>query len=452
MIALSGILCLSIFCICVSRVVGDINSVKPDPFSVTGDIYDMNMVMESAVIESKKLGEPLRIDVSYLPEYKKMKCPVVYITDGHWRRIDHKYFHYLAKKGIIPPVIVVGIGYPEEFSAKQIQDTRMVDLVFSSEQFLSSVQTEIVPYVEARHLCDTSSRYILGASAGGHFSAYAFLKNALDGKMFFRGYIGSSAYLPATNLIDRYKSLRKRDLPDNVSLYLTYGGDEDRKAFVMPNDRLFEIIDNAKIGGLSFYHYVYPGRDHYTNTRPTLVDGLRMFLGKTGKRSVGLKDMPYDSFLYDFNHSVSVFDWEAHNAFTGVEHASDKGLSPGGRKGSLKVNVDFGKAETGIVETTFDHFENLAEKNIEFNLFVPEELAKAGYRYRFRIASTYEWRSDESEDGVIDKSGWNRLTYRWKNKTKNGDATLARGFSLIIQKPGSAPAWKGALYFDNIRW
>jgi predicted alpha/beta superfamily hydrolase len=451
-IIISGILCLSIFCIWVSRVVGDNNPVKSDPFSVTNDIYDMDMVMESTVIESKKLGEPLRIDVSYLPEYKKMKCPVVYITDGHWRRIDHKYFHYLAKKGLIPPVIVVGIGYPKEFSAKQIWDTRTVDLIFSPEPFLASLQTEIAPYVEGRYSCDPASRYILGASAGGHFSAYAFLKNALDGKMFFKGYIGSSAYLPETNLIDRYKSLRTRELSENVSLYLAYGGDEDKATFVWPNDQLFEIVDKAEIKGLSFYHYVYPGRDHYTNTRPTLVDGLRMFLGKPGKRSVGLKDLSYDTFSYDFSHSVSVFDWEAHDAFIGVTHVSDKGLSSNGGKGSLRVNADFGKAATGIIETTFDHFENLAEKNIEFNLLVPEELVKAGYRYRFRIVSTYEWRSDESEDGVIKKSGWNRLVYRWKNKTKNGDATLARGFSLVIQKPDSAPEWKGDLYFDNIQW
>jgi enterochelin esterase-like enzyme len=423
------------------------------PFAVGEDIYHFNIKMESWVTTPKLTPYKFQIDASMLPESEKLRnLPVIYVTDGQWRRMDHKYIHYLTYKKLIPPVLVVGIGYPEEYDAGQV---RMGDLISQAGSFLAELETEIIPQVEKKYSVNPKQRYLFGASAGGYFTVYSFLKNSLNSNPLFHGYIGSSSYLPGTEANSLVKELVSEPRELNTRLYLTYGAKESFFDFVSPNDKLFKSLENKNIKKLHFWHHVYPGSDHFTNTRLTLIDGLRLFLGNEAARGIGAVDFNYKSYHYDFKTNTQFYDWNS-NVFVKNSWDPNPSNSREQDSGSVKVAADFSKYDSLKFETSSVFFESFADRVLEVNVRIPEDLVKLKYTLNFYINSTapgsLQWIQDNSEPFAISKSGWNTFRYKWRGKSVYGNLDCIRGFGLTIERPKSAPVWKGDLYFDDIRW
>lgn len=423
------------------------------PFKVDYDIYNFNIKMDSWVVTPKHTRYKLQIDVSMLPESEKLKnLPVIYVTDGQWRRMDHKYIHYLTYKKMIPPVVVVGIGYPEEYDAGQVRET---DLRSQPGNFLTELEKEIIPQVEEKYSIDPKRRFLFGASNGGHFTVYSFLINSLNSNPIFCGYIGSSSYLPGTDVIDLAEKLASKERELNSYLYLTYGAKESNYSFGGPNNKLYKILENKNIKKLHFWHHVYPGSDHFTNTRLTLIDGLRLFLGNEQAKGIGAVDLNYKSYCYDFKTNIQVYDWNT-NIFTGNSWATDPQYSHDKDPGSFKVVADFSKYDMLKFETSSVLFEDFGDRELEVNVNIPEDLAKLKYNLLFFIYSTAvnsgQWITDASKPIQFTKSGWNTFRYKWHGQVISGNINCIRGFGVVIERPKSAPVWKGDLYFDDIRW
>lgn len=418
--------------------------VRDCPLEVGTDLYNFNIQMDSFILNPKNSPFKLQIDLSYLPGTEKLhRVPTVYLTDGQWRRMDHKYVHYLTYKKIIPPVVVVGIGYPEEYDAGQV---RVTDLLIRADNFLKTIQKEIIPAVEKRFDTDPNNRILFGASYGGYYSAYAFLTNALAGDSSFKSYIGSSPYLPGTNIYKLANKLASQERMLSTNLYLAYGDTESVSEYDTPNRQLNKILESPKLKGLNFIHHVYPGGDHYNCTRMTLIDGLRLFLGNNSAKGVGASDLSYATFTYDFKTTTQLYDWNTN-------FYSDLSYSPN-FSGSAKVHADFSKYSSLKFETSSVFFEKLADREIEFNIFIPEDLAKLNYKLKFHIYSTFDmpWIMDTSEDFKISKSGWNTFKYKWRGHKISGNIDCIRGFGVSLEKGKQSPPWKGTLYFDNIKW
>jgi predicted alpha/beta superfamily hydrolase len=417
--------------------------------TVGQDLFDLDMRMESTVVESTRLGARLQLDVSWLAGTEKLSdLPVVYVTDGHWRRIDHKYVHYLVARKLIPPVIVVGIGYPE---GVDVMRTRTKDFVAAPDPFLAAIRAEIIPWVESRFRCDPRQRILFGASMGGYFSLYTLRQSALAGEPWFLGYVAASSYQGDAAL--SLGELRGKVVP--AQLYLTYGGREDRSGHGMippPNSALFRALDNGTPAKLQVVHHLYPQADHYMTTRPTLVDGVRVILGTKEGRGIGFADLSLEHVQYDFRSSVQVYEWEPTSALRAVALSGEGAPALEGPTRSLQVSADFTVEKSGRLSTTFDHFEDLADNELVFPIYVPESLAKLGYEARFFLSSTYQWREDLGEPVKLDRPGWKRLTYSWKGKARAGDPALARSVGVVIVRPEGAPAWKGELFLDGIGW
>lgn len=425
------------------------------PFSIEKDIYDFNLAMESFMVDPEYTDYKLQVDLSYLPENKGLpNVPVIYMTDGQWRRIDHKYIHYLTYKKMIPPVIVAGVGYPKEVPADL---ARTYDLLYDPRSFLKEMTEEIIPLVEEKHNVDQNRRILFGASTGGHFVVYAFLQNALDSRKTFSGYIGSSPHLLRTRVFGVAEELISRKREIDAGLYLAYGQKESSYAYGSPNKRLFAILDRGNLGKLRFQHRVYPGADHYSTTRLTLVDGLRLLLGGADRTSApqqaGAIDLSYKTFFYDFRTSTQFYDW---NTNFGVEcgYSTDPRYSVDGQPGSVRVSADFGQCKELVFKTSSVYFEDFAAKEIEFSVYIPEDLAGLGYELRFLLHSTIDmnWITDRSEAFTIDQSGWNTFQYKWRGKPITGNIDCIRGFGVIISGKKESPAWSGDLYFDDIHW
>ncbi len=423
------------------------------PFKVDYDVYDFNITMESFIIKPQNTTTEFQIDISYLPESKNLKnLPVIYVTDGQWRRMDHKYIHYLTYKKIIPPVIVAGIGYPEKYDAGQV---RIPDLLLKPENFLKAVQKEIIPMVERKISSDPQKRIIFGASCGGHFVAYAFLKNSLAKDATFWGYIGSSPYLlgPGSKVLDLARELASKTRVITSHLYLAYGELEGQEDYHTPNDTLFKILESKRLKDFRFLHHIYPGSDHSTNTRLTLIDGLRLLLGDRNHRGIGAIDLNYGTFKYDFKTTTQYYDWQT-NVFAQNSYAAGPKYSTDQNPGSFKVAADFTKYNSLNFNTSSVYFENFADQELEVNIYIPEDLAQLGYSLQFLIYSTFSapWITDTSENFPLQKSGWNTFKYKWRGKVVHGNADCIRGFGVMINRPETAPTWKGELYFDGIKW
>ncbi|HEY1405501.1 MAG TPA: alpha/beta hydrolase-fold protein, partial [Spirochaetota bacterium] len=378
-----------------------------DSFVVGEDIYDQDMVMESVVIPSKNIDSKIRIDISYIKGTERLSnLPAVYMTDGHWRRIDHKYIHYLSKRKLIPPVLVVGVGYVE---GADIQRIRITDLVVKPEPFLTALRDEVIPLVEKRFSCDQNKRILLGASAGGFFSVYSFFENLSSNRVVFTGFVGSSAYFPSLDPSYFCEGVGKFKGNVPVYLYLSYGGQEDislpalqnvNDRISAPNKLLFDTIEKLAVKNLVFVHRFNPETDHYTNTRVTYVEGTALAFANGPRVKESFRDLSYGTFHYDFNSPSEMYDWESSGAVRQMTYAA-KDPSSGG-SGCIVMNGDFAHDDSGRFGTTFDHFEDLYGKTISFRLYVPQTMVGKCTAV-FTLASTYNWKEDIGEPVTIDK-------------------------------------------------
>ncbi len=431
---------------------GTILAGAPDkPFRVGYDIYDLDIRMNSFVLKPKNTQYNLQIDISCLPGTENLpNLPVIYVTDGQWRRMDHKYVHYLTYKKIIPPVIVAAIGYTEADNADQ---ARIVDLFVRPERFLKEIKEEIIPRVEKAFSADPAKRILFGASLGGHFAAFAFLTNSLQSDATFAGFLGASPYLIQSNVFKLAQELAAQQRAIGAGLYLSYGANESESEYHSPNNTLFKLLEKNNWQGFRFFHHVYPNADHFDTTRLTLIDGLRLLLGDERFKGVGAVDLDYRSYCYDFKTAAQYYDWKT-NRFAANSLATDPQRSLDPDSGSFKVAADFSQYRALNFETASVYFPGFAEREVEANVYIPDDLARLGYSLKFLIYSTFTmpWIADTSESFPLQKSGWNTFRYQWRGKKAAGNLDRIRGFGVIVERPEKAPAWKGELFFDNIQW
>ena len=439
-------------------LVGSLQAQKLEKsFKVGVDLYNFDYQMETLVIKPKDLVNKIQLEISYLPEAKNLKnLPVIYLTDGQWRRMDHKYIHYLTYKKIIPPVIVVGVGYTEEANVGQ---ARWVDMVMKPEALIKVFKTEIIPLVESKYRINAAERYLFGASNGGYFVTYACMKSCLEVDRTFAGFIGSSPYLATEDgVVDAQKMAQElvaKQRKFQTKLYLAYGQKEGIWEYQQPNNELFQTLEHQILKGLNFIHHVYPDSDHFSNTRLTLIDGLRLFLGKKVNQAVGAVDLKYQSYQYQFKHNTEFYDWNT-NFVAANSYCTDQKYSLDKKSGSFEVKADFSKYNSLNFQTSSVYFEGLADRKVEFNIYIPQDLAKLKYSVRLMIYSTHpgqmEWQADYSESFPIIKAGWNTFQCKWRGQKVTGNLDCIRGFGITIDKSQAAVAWQGKLYFDNIGW
>lgn len=420
------------------------------PFAVDYDIYNSDIQMDSFTIKPQNTDTPIQIDLSYLQGNKDLKgLPVIYMTDGQWRRMSHKYIHYLTVKKIIPPVLAVGVGYPEELRPGvplDVDQARANDFHTRPDNFLKAFKEEIIPLVESKYSVDPGKRFLFGYSLGGYFSIYAFNRNSLASDTTFYGYIGSSP--TAIQLAD---GLAFKE--GGTGLYLTYGENEKRD-FQTPNKELFEILENRNYKNLKFFHHAYPGGDHITNIHLTLIDGLRLLLGNEEPKGTGAIDLQNKPYQYDFKTTTQYYDWQS-NLMAQDSYCADPKYSRDKGPGSFKVTADFSKYNS-LSFSSAVLFDDFAGRKLEFNVYIPKDLAKLKYSLRFLARSTdsfgITWVNDYSDSFKINKSGWNTFKYKWGEQEIRGYSQRIRGYGIMISKSESGPAWKGDLYFDDIKW
>lgn len=213
-------------------------------------------------------------------ENPSRRYPVVFVTDAYWdfQKIDAIRGSLVYDK-LVPEFIVVGLGYVGEnldygrlrtWELSPVPLDNGADATASGHaaEFLHSLETEIIPFIEREYRADPAQRVLAGASLGGLFTLYAMYSKP----ELFTGYIAASPAVVVGNdwllaYADKFATT-KRALP--VRLFVGGGGDEwpdflagvkrfDERLRAQRPAKLayqFRLIEGARHSGMQFESYV----------------------------------------------------------------------------------------------------------------------------------------------------------------------------------------------------
>ncbi len=241
--------------------------------------------LKSYVSHSANVGDDFVIDISLPSSYSSSgskKYPVIYLTDGNWRRPQHQPIHDMSKSDDVREMIVVGISYPDSYNPNSI---RVRDLITHADNYLDFICSELIPYIEKNYRTD-GLRTLWGSSYGGYFVMYALFQYTEKTKDVFQNYIVASptcyqtTEYNGTNLdLFGYEEKLAANITElNLNLYMTVGGLEDSYWFIEPFKKLVARLEGRNYKGFYIKSFIDPGKDHMTVWEPTLYEGIRMFL------------------------------------------------------------------------------------------------------------------------------------------------------------------------------
>ncbi len=135
-----------------------------------------------------------------------------------------------------------------------------------ADDFLAFIEKELDPVIRKHYRTNDGKAGLMGASMGGLFTYYAFLKQS---PLFDRFFIGSPGLqLPNSKLLDGLPELlRSTDFKDQ-RIFLSAGSEELINPFfetlAMNFLKMAQIFSQNPADGLSFEYRVYSGKTHTT--------------------------------------------------------------------------------------------------------------------------------------------------------------------------------------------
>lgn len=262
-------------------IVSGCNSSGTDKQS-KDEIYSCEQIQLSTDSnEEYKMDHSYVLDVILPGDYDaKESYPVVYITDGNWRRQDIDGITDLYRENKIGEVIYVLICYPDETN---IELQRAEEFINYPNETLSILINKIIPAVEDKYSIDKEDRMIFGASCGGYYATYILLHSGSSASGVFKNFgIVSPTFRYDTDgstLFDFEKQMHKDTDTVDANVFMTVGELESEYYFVDPFNQMVEILNNRKYSGLSVHSEIVEGKDHYSVGSPTLIESLKYFYG-----------------------------------------------------------------------------------------------------------------------------------------------------------------------------
>jgi len=240
----------------------------------------------------------------YNPQQKE-KYPVVYLLDANL------YFDILAttinkysEVGLVPPVILVGIGYkdiPTMDSLRNRDNTYPMaipeyhmNVSGGANKFLSFINNELIPKIDKEYNIDTSKRVLMGHSLGGYFTAYTILQDLLGKSTCFNSYIAASPSLHYNKyylLSQLNETAGQKNRRKKIKTYITFGGQEDAESktdssIVKLTDltnHLSNLFSVKQADYIIYKNDIFSNLDHMDTQIPTFIKGLQWTLSEKSK-------------------------------------------------------------------------------------------------------------------------------------------------------------------------
>jgi len=209
--------------------------------------------------------------------------PVVFVTDAYWdfQKIAAIRGSLVYDK-LVPEFIIVGLGYAGQgldYDKLRLWELSPVPLVSwgapdsgHAAEFLHTLATEIIPFVEREYRVDPAHRVLAGSSLGGLFTLYTMYTHP----ELFSAYVAASPAVGVENgwLLD-YElkfAATKRAVP--ARLFISVGGFESPD-FTADSYRLNDRIKVRPYPGLAYEFRVIEGERHSGMQFESYVRGLQ---------------------------------------------------------------------------------------------------------------------------------------------------------------------------------
>ena len=266
---------------------------------------------EAFELESKEVGDTMAVGV-WQPDPQFLaargvaaggKLDVVYVLDGSWAlgvaaTVCTLELADLVRPGF-PPLLLVGVDYPEGRPNARSRDYTMKDSVpkamaqglaanpttapGGADKFLAFLEKELDPLIRSRYNAKPGPAGILGDSFGGTFTFYAFLKQS---PLFNKYWLGSPGiFTTDTDYIARVEKVVAGTLVHETRMFLSSGELEARGGISFYEDmgrnfaRLVGVLDQGRNSRLTYRSKQYPGHTHTTVLAPAINDALLYLYG-----------------------------------------------------------------------------------------------------------------------------------------------------------------------------
>ncbi len=212
------------------------------------------------------------------------RFPVLVVLDANDRaQLDAAAANaaFLASRGAIPPLIVVGIPNAGN-RTRDLTPPAANGTGGGSATFAAFIADELLPDVRARYRTHPLT-VLAGHSFGGLFA----LDVAATRPGLFRGIIAISPSLwwsDSTYVATYADSLGRGRAP--LRLFASSG--ELEAAIDRSTRRFAQRLDSLRAPGVEFEHRGYPGLTHALTPLPSLVDGLRFVFAPVAKERLPL--------------------------------------------------------------------------------------------------------------------------------------------------------------------
>lgn len=270
-------------------------AVSCNPKTEKIEIRDKSKSTGETYFYSKIVADTFTISVKLPNQYNSSeKYPVVYILDANI------YFDILGtviKKynelDLLPPVILVGIGYKDIQSLDSLRNRDDTFPVANAEyempvsggadKFLSFINTELIPYIDLTYTTDTTKRVLMGHSLGGYFTSFALLQNIRGRQNKFNYFIAASPSVHYNKyyLLDQLKAAEQQPaIQNNTKVYITFGQLEDVEDEDDHNlKKVGEVSDELKVllgkRHLAVKCDIFSNLAHMDTPIPTFIKGLQ---------------------------------------------------------------------------------------------------------------------------------------------------------------------------------
>ncbi len=210
------------------------------------------------------------------------RYPVVFVTDAYWDFVKITSIEgALVYDKVGPEFITVGLGYAGEnlnYGNLRRWELSPVPVGDNGEasghaaDFVHTIETEIIPFVEREYRVDSSHRVLAGASLGGLFTLYTmYTKPEL-----FQGYVAATPAVVVGNdwLFGYEEAFAKSGKPLNARLFMSGGGNES-PGFLSGIIRFNRRIASRKSAGLAYKFRIIDGERHAGMQLESYERGLR---------------------------------------------------------------------------------------------------------------------------------------------------------------------------------
>lgn len=206
----------------------------------------------------------------------KKRYPVLYLLDAWWDfPVVAGAYSGLVFDGVIPEMIIVGIGYKathvEQLRERDYTPVAVAgnDNMGDGKPFLTLIELTIVPFIEDHYRVDEKYRVLAGTSYGGLFTLFAlFEKPAL-----FQGHI---AITPAVNWHHRWLFKRESEFynegnarePQRIDsrLYMSVGDKDQLENFTNESIAFSYVLKDRPYQGLD-YKFEIRANEHHASVK-----------------------------------------------------------------------------------------------------------------------------------------------------------------------------------------